>query len=421
MFSVIENNSQWGVKMSIHNRKAGLTSWAAIVLVSLSASAALAQNSVIRGQLPPSGQVPVPSIGQVPPQADVAVTVTAQHRAIAAAATDVRCHILPPQGVNRADIKNPGCQAHGSLGPRPGVGPQGQKPTGPSNLGGVNSLPFFYPENLVDNGGPVLTTVQNHNGYTNSPTNPASAHWGGPTTLQNALFQSQMIHLVDQYMKVGGGCPSLPCTNNNRYTQNTSAIVTISSPPQPLLDSDIHAAVVAMNHALFPSGGGGGYTQMYHVFLPSGQDLCFDSGHGSCYAPTGNPACSGNTCIFQFCGYHGSFTGLDNLGASTHFVYSAQPYMFVNGCTVSGGPQGNPLDSTANVLSHEIFEAITDPDLNAWWQSDNSRPGAGQENGDLCAWWTMGEAGYTNPVLAGTAFKLQLEYDNKYGGCGNAP
>ena len=34
----------------------------------------------------------------------------------------------------------------------------------------------------------------------------------------------------------------------------------------------------------------------------------------------------------------------------------------------------------ASILAHELEEAVTDPDLNAWFDS------AGAENGDKCAW-----------------------------------
>src|SRR5262249_34592296 len=36
--------------------------------------------------------------------------------------------------------------------------------------------------------------------------------------------------------------------------------------------------------------------------------------------------------------------------------------------------------SLANVTSHEFMEAVTDPQLNAWYDA------SGQENGDKCAW-----------------------------------
>jgi len=44
-------------------------------------------------------------------------------------------------------------------------------------------------------------------------------------------------------------------------------------------------------------------------------------------------------------------------------------------------PNGNPAgDAMLSVIAHELEEAVTDPDLNAWY--DNR----GMENADKCAW-----------------------------------
>jgi len=54
----------------------------------------------------------------------------------------------------------------------------------------------------------------------------------------------------------------------------------------------------------------------------------------------------------------------------------------VGGCDEGQYPNGasNQADPTINVTSHEHNEAITDPQLNAWYDA------AGYENGDKCAW-----------------------------------
>jgi hypothetical protein len=51
----------------------------------------------------------------------------------------------------------------------------------------------------------------------------------------------------------------------------------------------------------------------------------------------------------------------------------------------SGGgmtaPNGDPgADGMASILTHEMEEATTDPQLNAWYDS------SGAENADKCAW-----------------------------------
>jgi hypothetical protein len=54
----------------------------------------------------------------------------------------------------------------------------------------------------------------------------------------------------------------------------------------------------------------------------------------------------------------------------------------------SKSPNNNPgIDAAISVLSHELEEANTDPDITGWLDS------RGQENADKCA-WTFGHAQY---------------------------
>lgn len=60
----------------------------------------------------------------------------------------------------------------------------------------------------------------------------------------------------------------------------------------------------------------------------------------------------------------------------------------------------------ANVTAHEFMESITDPNLNAWYDS------SGQEIGDKCAW----KFDATVPV-GGLGWQLQEEWSNAITGC----
>ena len=69
-----------------------------------------------------------------------------------------------------------------------------------------------------------------------------------------------------------------------------------------------------------------------------------------------------NLKSFAFCAYHGGATFRD-IG---HVLYSVEPFQGVEGCSSRpGAPNGQLADSTNNVLSHETFETITDPDGDA--------------------------------------------------------
>ena len=60
----------------------------------------------------------------------------------------------------------------------------------------------------------------------------------------------------------------------------------------------------------------------------------------------------------------------------------------------------------ASVIAHELEEAASDPDLNAWFDS------AGEENADKCAWtfsptYTASNGSAANMNLGGTDYLIQ--------------
>jgi hypothetical protein len=309
-------------------------------------------------------------------QADPPTVITIPAPAFGQAAPvnvmNFRCHILPPQGVVpvRPDCDDLHTQATG-----PNAGPAAT--------------------DLSDHGGPIITSTQHRFIFLNCPASCFS-DWGNPFGFLTDLFASNYIHVTDQYMR---GLTKA----NGRYQTSGSFAQVIGAQPHVLHDSDVHNLIMlAINQVFNPNGGGGGYNQMYSFFLPQGQDLCFNNS-SQCYCPDNN--CNGGT--FAFCAYHGSFDAVDKNNVTIHVIYQAQPYDNVNGCNVTNGPNGALIDSTNNVFSHEIFETITDPDLNAWW-----RPSDGQEIGDICNFLEQ------NPItLNGDRYSIQKEYSNDVHTC----
>jgi hypothetical protein len=136
--------------------------------------------------------------------------------------------------------------------------------------------------------------------------------------------------------------------------------------------------------------------------IPPGTDVC-TLPEAVCYSPD-------VPSTFRFCGYHGSVTFSD-IG---HILYSVEPYQNVPGCTVSGVlPNGVLIDSTATVLSHELFEIITDPDLDAWFDRDDLDLW-GAEIGDICQ---RASFSYDTPLLNGRLYEIQPEYSNADHAC----
>src|SRR5207244_549633 len=69
-------------------------------------------------------------------------------------------------------------------------------------------------------------------------------------------------------------------------------------------------------------------------------------------------------------------------GADIKYSFIGNPDRCPSACEAQAtGPNGNAgADGMASIISHELEEATTDPDLNAWYDR------RGQENADKCAW-----------------------------------
>jgi len=69
----------------------------------------------------------------------------------------------------------------------------------------------------------------------------------------------------------------------------------------------------------------------------------------------------------------------------------------------------------ASIIAHELEEAISDPDLNAWYDS------TGKENADKCAWTfgttqTAANGSAYNMILGSLKFLIQRNWVNASGG-----
>ena len=261
----------------------------------------------------------------------------------------------------------------------------------------------FYPADLQNpQNNPTLQKFTSHNIFVN-PLNPVSGVYaqsaGGPTlsdadTFLGKLYSSNMFHILDQY------------TAGLAATVGQGAALNYNVYRQTLGDADLAVLVHASARTF-----GAGYGQIHHLFFSQGTDVCTQFGaSGSsveCYSPD-NPA------TWYFCGFHGSMKFAD-LGV---VIFSVEPYTNVSGCRVptspaGASPNGPAIDSMASVLSHETFEAITDPDqnLNAWYNRRGAF--AGNEIGDECAFV------FALPAVSlnGTSYQIQSEYSNTLHGC----
>ncbi|HXB72206.1 MAG TPA: hypothetical protein VNY05_28470 [Candidatus Acidoferrales bacterium] len=247
--------------------------------------------------------------------------------------------------------------------------------------------PGFYPGDLSNPlNHPTVVSAQQHDIYLNC----APTCWGTPANFLADLDESDFIHITDQYVGTSA---------NHRYTLGGAGSFTGTVPHiLPL------TTLVAMAHTA-AAVYGTGLNHIYHFYLPPGQDICLNP--TSCYSPD-------NFSTFVFCAFH-SFI---NFGSFGQVLLTVEPFQNVPGCTVQApSPNGLLIDSTATFLSHELFETITDPLLNAWFNRV-SLDLRGAEIGDECQNRTFG---YGSVSINHKKYEVQPEYSNAVHGCAFSP
>src|SRR4051794_35543829 len=116
----------------------------------------------------------------------------------------------------------------------------------------------------------------------------------------------------------------------------------------------------------------------------------------------------------QYCGWH---TSGSILGSDIKFAFVGNPARCLSSCAEqTTSPNGDAgADGAASIISHELEEAATDPDLNAWY--DNR----GEENADKCAWTfgtesTASNGSKYNVTLGSRQYLIQQNWVNASGG-----
>ncbi len=108
----------------------------------------------------------------------------------------------------------------------------------------------------------------------------------------------------------------------------------------------------------------------------------------------------------QYCGWH---TYATIAGTTIKYSFVGNANRCLNSCAAQTiSPNGNAgVDGMISVVAHELEEAATDPQLNAWYDS------TGAENADKCA-WTFGSAqtllpsgAYYSMTVGGKNFLVQ--------------
>jgi hypothetical protein len=116
----------------------------------------------------------------------------------------------------------------------------------------------------------------------------------------------------------------------------------------------------------------------------------------------------------QYCGWHtyGTINGFN-----IKYAFIGNPDRCPSACEAqTTGPNGNAgADGMASIIAHELEEAVTDPNLNAWYDR------RGAENADKCAWTfgtthTASNGSLYNVTLGSRNYLIQRNWVNASGG-----
>ena len=209
--------------------------------------------------------------------------------------------------------------------------------------------------------------------------------------------------ILDSHPLPADGCQVAGTDTTGIYADNSGYNACLDD-AQVQAETDRVTAARGLPHTL---------AHIYVMYLPKHVESCFNAGSTT----TAANACTINyQPSAAYCAYHSQ----DPSGA----VYANMPYPiytsktgFTCGTDVNFGviesPNGNPdADVEISPTSHEISEAITDPDtMTGWYDS------SGFEIGDECAYifgQTQGTSGRLyNQVINGFRFLTQEEFSNR--------
>jgi hypothetical protein len=139
--------------------------------------------------------------------------------------------------------------------------------------------------------------------------------------------------------------------------------------------------------------------------------------HGVYFVLTSADVTKSGFCT-SYCGWHTHGTYTDTSG-QTDIKYSfiGNPAQCLSACAAQSiGPNGDAgADGMVSIIAHELEEAASDPDLNAWYDS------RGYENADKCAWtfgatYVTGNGASANMNLGGRNYLIQRNWVNASGG-----
>ncbi len=242
--------------------------------------------------------------------------------------------------------------------------------------------------------------------YHNGPVMPGQVNayviWYGNWTQFNGSDTPAGQDLVRSFLRGIGGSPYMGINKSYSVGSTLSTLVTggvtfggettvVGKGPQAkkLGDRDIASIVQTAIQTGLPNGLPRDPNGVYFVLTSS--DVSETSGF----------------CT-RYCGWH---THGSMLGSDIKYSFVGNANRCLNACSMQlTSPNGNPgVDAMISVIAHELEEAISDPDLNAWYDA------SGAENADKCAWTfgntaRMDSGAFYNVILNDPLLKQDFKF-----------
>jgi len=224
----------------------------------------------------------------------------------------------------------------------------------------ASSNPISYHGGSIMNGVSKIVVIWYGNwNQTNKTDTPA-----GQQIIRDAIYGLSVQNSNYNYSGITTGYAS----NLGLFTQTGGTFVTQAS--SPVINEFTQAAATtyggktltdASVFSLVKAYAGSGDANAIYLVLSS-SDIAESSGF-----------------LTKYCGWHTYGSTGSNL---IKYGFIGNPNKSLSACAVqSTSPNGNAaVDAMISVIAHELVETVTDPLLNAWYNS------VGSENSDMCAW-----------------------------------
>jgi len=224
---------------------------------------------------------------------------------------------------------------------------------------------------------PVAKVVLIFWGPSFSPGGSDAAYANEIVAFRNQFGTTPEFNVITQYSQVISGVTTFISQAN--LALGSGDFFDSSTPPTNVTDAAVQGEVnkYLSTHTV-------DFNTIYEVFIPS-----------TSYSSSGSSTSCGGPSL-AYCAYHSYFGS-----GATATKYSIQPYPSCGGCALSGW---TAAQNQEHFVCHETREAVTDQQLNAWFDR------GGAEADDKCAW-------SPTPFIGTGGFGYQYEYSNAARGC----